>query len=92
MIVRKSASANGLEDPGVMQGIVNNTVRIARLKLLFIAAKVVKAGNLDKVKYSVHDARTPEMLCFLNKLDKWRSQIKPWLEPGRWPQRFVLPT
>jgi hypothetical protein len=91
MIVRKSASANGLEDPGVMQGIVNNTVRIARLKLLFIAAKVVKAGNIDKVKYSVHDARTPEMLCFLDKLDKWRSQTKPWLEPGRWPQRFALP-
>jgi len=32
---------------------MNNTIRIARLKLLFIAAKVVKESNVDKVKYSM---------------------------------------
>jgi hypothetical protein len=30
-----------------LQGIVNNTIRIARLKLLFIAAKVVRDSNVD---------------------------------------------
>jgi hypothetical protein len=39
-----------------MRGIVTNTVPVARLNLLFIAAKVVKDGNRAKVKYSVHDA------------------------------------
>ena len=36
-----------------LPGIMNNTIRIARLKLLFIAAKVVKEYNVDKVKYSM---------------------------------------
>jgi len=90
MVARQSVNADTLKK-NVTQGIVTNTVRIARLKLLFIAAKVVKDGNRDKVKYSVHDARTPEMLSFLRHLDKRRDQIKPWLEPGAWPQRFTLP-
>jgi hypothetical protein len=91
MVAQQSVSADTLNKSKVMQGIVTNTVRIARLKLLFIAAKVVKDGNRDKVKYSVHDARTPEMLSFLRHIDKRRVQIKPWLEPGGWPQRFALP-
>lgn len=89
MLARQSMSVAS-KTGGVMKGIVTNTVRIARLKLLFIAAKVVKDGNRDKVKYSVHDARTPEMVSFLRLLDKWRSQTKPWLEPDSWTQRFML--
>jgi len=73
-----------------LQGIMNNTIRIARLKLLFIAAKVVKESNVDKVKYSIHDARTPAMLHFLKFLDKARSKIRPWEEDSNWPQRFSL--
>jgi len=68
------ASAKGL------QGIMDNTIRIARLKLLFLAAKVVKDGNVDKVKYSVHDARTPAMIHFLKFLDTLRSKVRPWVE------------
>jgi len=75
----------------IMKSIVSNTVRIARLKLLFISAKVVKDGNRDKIKYSVHDARTPEMISFLHFLDNRRGQSKPWLGTGCWPQRFALP-
>ena len=90
MLAQKSVSAAS-EKIGVMKGIVANTVRIARLKLLFIAAKVVQDGNRDKIKYSVHDARTPEMLSFLHFLDNRRGQTKPWLDPGCWPQRFALP-
>jgi hypothetical protein len=90
LLAHRELSAD-LQKSVVMKGIADNTVRIARLKLLFIAAKVVTAGNRDKVKYSVHDARTPEMLSFLRFLDKRRTQTKPWLEPGSWPQRFALP-
>ena len=67
---------------------MNNTIRIARLKLLFIAAKVVKESNVDKVKYSIHDARTPTMMNFLKFLDKLRLKIRPWEENSHWPQRF----
>ena len=44
-----------------LQGIMNNTIRIARLKLLFITAKVVTDSNVDKDKYSIHNARTLAM-------------------------------
>jgi hypothetical protein len=47
-----------------LQGIKNNNIRIASLKLLFIAAKVVKDSKMDKDKYLIHDARTPEMMNF----------------------------
>jgi hypothetical protein len=80
------------EHSGVLKGIVENTVRIARLKLLFIAAKVVKDGNVDKVKYSIHDTRTPSMLYFLKYLDKARLRPRPWHQAGVWPQRFAIAT
>ena len=73
-----------------LQGIMNNTIRIARLKLLFIAAKVVKESNVDKVKNSIHDARTPTMMNFLKILDKLRLKIRPWEENSNWAQRFSL--
>jgi hypothetical protein len=53
-------------------GVIDNTIRIARLKLLMIAAKVVKDGNRDKVKYSTHDARTAGLLTFYEFLDQLR--------------------
>jgi DDE family transposase len=61
-----------------LEGIKNNTVRIARLRLLMIAAKVVTASNRDKVRYSVQDSRTPALMSFLKYLDLKRSQSKPW--------------
>jgi len=84
------ASMADADEGKTLKGIATNTVRIARLKLLFIAAKVVKDGNRDKVKYSIHDARTPEMLSFLQFLDNRRTQPKPWLQPGILPQTFAL--
>lgn len=94
MIAQRSLSPGHSKDSlaagRLLKNIMTNTVRIARLKLLFIAAKVVKDGNRDKVKYSIHDARTPGMLSFLQFLDKRRTQPKPWLTPGIWPQRFAL--
>jgi len=73
-----------------LQGIVNNTIRIARLKLLFIAAKVVKESNVDKIKYSIHGSRTPAMIKFLKFLDKIRLKKRPWEENNLWPLQFGL--
>ncbi len=73
-----------------LKGLANNQIRIARLRLLLIAAKVVYHSNNNKVKYSVHDARTPALMFFLNYLDKARSKIQPWIENTLWPCRFAL--
>jgi hypothetical protein len=78
------------EASSALKGIASNTIRIARLKLLFIAAKVVKDQNRDKVKYSIHDARTPAMVGFLKLLDSARSMPRPWAQNEGWPQRFAL--
>jgi hypothetical protein len=56
----------------VFAGIVDNKIRIARLKLLMIGAKVVKSGNRDIVKYSNHDTRTPALLILYKFLDRLR--------------------
>ena len=72
-----------------LKGLSNNLIRIARLKLLLIGAKVVYHST-DKVKYSMMDTRTPGLMHFLNYLDKARSQIRPWLEGNLWPCRYSL--
>jgi len=77
-------------EASTLKGIMNNTVRIARLRLLFIAAKVVKDGNRDKVKYSIHDARTPAMFYLLQFIDKARSRPRPWHQDDIWPARFAI--
>jgi hypothetical protein len=57
-----------------IQGIKANTIRIARLKLLFVAAKVIK----DAVKYSLYDSRTPALLAFYGFMDRLRIKPRPW--------------
>jgi hypothetical protein len=52
-----------------LAGVVDNKIRIARLILLMIGAKLVKSGNRDLVKYSIHDTRTPALLMFYEFLD-----------------------
>jgi hypothetical protein len=91
ILAQRSLPAAAVKKGSVIKGIAANTVRIARLKLLFIAAKVVKDGNRDKVKYSIHDARTPEILSFLKELDKRRMEPKPWVESGLQPSVSGLP-
>lgn len=61
-----------------LAGIESNTLRIARLRLLMISAKVVTASNRDKVRYSVQDSRAPGLFAFLKYLDMKRGQPRPW--------------
>ena len=80
------------EDPGHdgLGGLADNTIRIARLKLLLIAAKLVFHDNREKIKFSMHDTRTPGMLNFLKFLDVARSKLRPWIDGSLWPCRFTL--
>lgn len=91
LLAASDARSSQLEDQTSDQpSIETHTIRIARLKLLFIAAKVVKEQNRDKVKYSVHDSRTPDMMDFLHFLDGVRSRPKEWEKSSGWPQRFAI--
>jgi hypothetical protein len=73
-----AAASQGIKEMPALKTVASNTIRIARLKLLFIAAKVVKDQNRDKVKYSIHDTRTHAMIHFLSILDQARLKPKPW--------------
>jgi hypothetical protein len=57
--------------------IAQNTVRIARLVLLLIAAKVVYSANRVKARYSIHDTRVPAFFDFLSHLDHHRAVPMP---------------
>lgn len=59
---------------------VDHTIRIARLKLLFVPARIVRSHRCTTVKYSVHDARAEGLVDFMAYLDKRRSQEKNWRE------------
>ncbi len=77
--------------PGSLQNIQDNTIRIARLKLLYIAAKTPYHDNHTTVKYSEQDMRTPGLIRLLGFLDEARKQAKAWLN-GSWQCRFALNT
>jgi hypothetical protein len=84
----KNPSSHNLHNEA-LRGLTNNQIRIARLKLLLIAAKVVYHSK-DTVKYSTHDSRTPAFMSFLKFLDNARSKVRPWVEESSWPCRFSL--
>jgi hypothetical protein len=91
MMAQISEEGCNAESVGVsLKGLADNHIRIARLKLLLIAAKVVYHANKDKVKYSIHDMRTPGLIRFLNFLDNARLKVRPWVEGSLWPCRFSL--
>ena len=78
------------EDRDLLSGIQDNTIRIARLKLLLIAAKLAFHNNRDQVKYSIYDTRTPSVLRFLRFLDAACAKVRPWIDNPLWRCRFSL--
>ncbi len=72
-LIASKCAGNGSDDAR-FQEIHTNTIRIARLKLLFVAAKVVK----DAVKYSLYDTRTSALLGFYDFIDGLRAKPWPW--------------
>ncbi len=43
--------------------MADHTIRIARLKLLFIAAKIRFHGYRDELRYSLHESRAAGLLA-----------------------------
>jgi hypothetical protein len=90
MMAQYSTHDTDSEALNPLRGIQDNTIRIARLKLLLIAAKLAFHNNRDQVKYSIHDARTPAMLKFLRFLDAARAKVCPWIDNPLWRCRFSV--
>jgi hypothetical protein len=57
---------------------VDHTIRIARLKLLFISARITQSHRQTVVKYSIHDARVTGLLDFMEYLDRRRKEKRTW--------------
>lgn len=69
-----------VKDVNVDYEIVDHTIRIARLKMLFVPAKITYSGRYDKVMYSSHDERTAGLVDFLMYLDRRRQSEVDWLD------------
>ena len=86
---QKEGGEQKAESKCATKKIVDNTIRIARLKLLFISSKITGHANVKKVKYSRHDSRVSGFFRFLEYLDKRRKQLRPWLDSNRWRCRHL---
>jgi len=88
MLARRSVLNS--KKPSGLKNIVSNTVRIARLKLLFITAKVSKTQSRQSQVFGSTMPKNPgDDRPFCIFLDNRRAQPKPWHSPGGWPQRFA---
>lgn len=52
----------------------DHTIRIARLKMLFVAAKIITHANRDEVRYAIHEQRAAGLMDFLGYLDRRRRE------------------
>ncbi|MFI5305259.1 MAG: IS1380 family transposase [Nitrospiria bacterium] len=75
--------------PCGLREVMDNTIRVARLKLLFIAAKVTSQANRSEVKYSQHDSRVSGLFQIMSELDRRRNQPRPWLKNPKWNSRHL---
>lgn len=53
----------------------DHTIRIARLKMLYVAAKIVFHGNRDEICYSIHEQRASGIIDFLQYMDQRREEL-----------------
>jgi len=90
MLAQISTKEVASKKPQLLGGIQDNTIRIARLKILLIASKLAFHNNRDHVKFSVYDTRTPSMFRFMRFLDAARLKERPWLDNSLWRCRFSL--
>lgn len=57
-------------------------IPVLRLKMLFIAAKIVTHAGRAKVRYSIHDARAENIIDFMKYLDRKRNEKIEWRNDG----------
>jgi hypothetical protein len=53
-------------------------INVLRLKMLFVAAKIVTHSDQTKVRYSIHDVRADKIIDFMRYLDRKRAEEKKW--------------
>ena len=54
----------------------DHTIRIARLKMLYVAAKIVFHANRDEICYSIHEQRASGIIDFLQYMDRRREELQ----------------
>jgi hypothetical protein len=79
----RQAKENKLETPYAAREVTDSTIRIARLKLLFIATRITGHANTCEVKYSERDGRVSGLFRFMKYLDERLPQVRPWLNTKR---------
>jgi len=90
IMAQRSTEDGPVPENEPLKAIADHTIRIARLKLLLIAAKLVFHNNREEVKFSVHDTRVPAMKRFLKFLDAQRARPRPWTQGVLFPCRLSL--
>jgi hypothetical protein len=65
--------------PGRLE-VVDQTVRLSRLKMLYVAAKISQHSNRATVYYSIHESRASGIIKFLDYLDRRRAGKIPKFE------------
>ena len=81
LMAEKTISKKEIAEPGNrFNSIGKNTVRIARLVLLLIAAKIVYTSNQLKVRYSIHDSRVSGLFNFMEHIDQHRRVPMVWTQ------------
>jgi hypothetical protein len=85
MLAQRSTQEVVTKDLNLLEGVQDNTIRIARLKRLLIAARLAFHDNREKVKFSSYDTGTPCMQTFLRFLDNARAKARPWVQNSLWP-------
>jgi hypothetical protein len=69
------------ESPGKKQEkLAACVISVLRLKMLFVAAKIVTHSEQAKIRYSMHDARAENIIDFMQYLDRKRAEQKEWDE------------
>lgn len=73
----KEASVRETGRPPERIEVVDQTVRLSRLKMLYVAAKISQHSNRAKVYYSIHESRASSIMDFLDYLDQRRAEKIP---------------
>ena len=71
---QRKAKGGVTEDDRRQITMPDHTIRIARLKMLFVAAKILFHGNRDEVRFSTHEQRSAGLMDFLGYLDRLRKE------------------
>lgn len=77
-LLAESQQSGGVEEPDRKtppQGqSTQQTLRLSRLKMLYVAAKVTSHSNRKHIYYSIHDSRIAGIINFLKYLDHHRME------------------